>query len=62
MRRLIKPVIELFLLISAFSAGYHWPRDVELESTAPVVFTFEVTPEAARYLVPKAIEGLDRSE
>lgn len=38
--------------------GYQWPRDLELQSTAPVEIHYEVTPEAARYLVLKAVEGM----
>lgn len=40
-----------------FWLGYAYPRDVEIESTAPVQFHYEVTPEAARLLVLKGAEG-----
>lgn len=49
-----------FVLLGVFSfyLGYQWPRDLELESTAPVEIHYEVTPEAARYLVLKAVKGV----
>lgn len=49
----------LFAFFSVFSfwIGYNYPRDVEIESTAPVQFHYEVTPEAARLLVLKGVEG-----
>lgn len=37
--------------------GYHWPRDVEIESTKPVVFEYQVTAEAAKFLVLKSMKG-----
>lgn len=40
-----------------FLSGLDWPRDVEIESTAPVQFRYEVTPEAARLLTLKGVEG-----
>lgn len=52
----------LGMLVSAlplgFYAGYKYPRDLELESTAPVEIHYEVTPEAARYLILKAVKGM----
>lgn len=44
-------------VLSAFYIGYQYPRDVEIESTAPVQLRYEVTPEAARLLVLKGVEG-----
>jgi len=38
-------------VICAFLAGYHYPRDLELESTKPIAFHYEVTNEAAKYLI-----------
>lgn len=35
----------------AFAFGYYFPRDVELQSMAPVEFRYEVTPESAKYLL-----------
>lgn len=40
-----------------FLSGFDWPRDDELESTAPVQFRYEVTPDAARLLTLKGVEG-----
>lgn len=48
----------VLLGLSSFYLGYLFPRDVELESTAPVEIHYEVTPEAARYLVLKAVKGI----
>lgn len=48
----------VFFSVFSFWIGYNYPRDVELESTAPVQITYEVTPEAARYLVLKAVKGI----
>ena len=48
----------LVLMGFGFWLGYSYPRDVELESTAPVEIHYEVTPEAARYLVLKAVKGI----
>lgn len=40
-----------------FLSGVGWPRDVEVESTSPVQFRYEITPEAVRLLVLKGAEG-----
>lgn len=45
------------IVSTAFWFGYKYPRDLELQSTAPVEFHYEVTPEAARLLVLKGVEG-----
>lgn len=37
--------------------GYKFPRDVEIASTAPVVITYEVPPDAVRSLVLKGVKG-----
>jgi predicted negative regulator of RcsB-dependent stress response len=47
----------VIMLASGFYFGYKFPREVELESTAPVEFHYEVTPEAARLLALKYVEG-----
>lgn len=51
--------IAMVIIWTAIGAllGYKYPRDVEIESTKPVEFRYEVTPEAAKYLVFKAFEG-----
>lgn len=49
-------IVVVWALAGAF-IGYKYPRDVEIESTAPVQFRYEVTPEAARLLVLKGAEG-----
>jgi Ni,Fe-hydrogenase I cytochrome b subunit len=55
-------VLTLSVLIAAgFYAGYQFPRDVELETTKPIEFRYEVTPEAAKYLVQKAFAGCPTS-
>ncbi len=43
-----------------FLSGLDWPRDVEIESTEPVELHYEVTPEAARLLTLKGVEGCHR--
>lgn len=37
--------------------GYKFPRDVELESTAPVELRYEITPEAAKSLMLRGVKG-----
>jgi hypothetical protein len=52
-----KPAIRLASLTTivtaavAFALGYYFPRDLELQSLAPVEFRYEVTPESAKYLL-----------
>lgn len=46
-----------FFSVFSFWIGYNYPRDVEIESMAPVQFRYEVTPEAARLLTLKGVEG-----
>lgn len=53
----IRDAAVVVMLMAAFWLGYKFPRDVELESTAPVEFHYEVTPEAARLLILKGVEG-----
>lgn len=36
---------------AGFFIGYKYPRDVELESTSPVEFNYQVTEDAARFLL-----------
>lgn len=54
------------LMAVAFAAGgcfgYTWPRDVELESTAPVELHYQITTEAARLLVFKGVTGCAKTE
>lgn len=47
--------------IMGFWVGYTYPRDVEIESTKPIEFRYEVTPEAAKYLVQKAFASCPTS-
>lgn len=47
--------------IMGFWVGYTYPRDLEIESTKPVEFKYEVTPEAAKYLIQKAFAGCPTS-
>lgn len=61
-----KSYFGFIILISAVAfisvrVGYQWPRDVELESTKPVQFVYQVTPEAAKYLIQKAFDGCPTS-
>lgn len=44
------------LIIMSFAAGYFYPRDLEIESTRPIILSYEITPEAARILVFKYAE------
>ena len=55
-------ILTVVWAIASFSMGYNYPRDVELESTAPVELHYEVAPEAARYLVLKAVKGMPHGE
>ncbi len=48
------------VLAVGFFAGYKYPRDVELESTSPVVFTYEITESAAMLLARKHNDELSR--
>lgn len=52
--------IAMLIIWTALGAflGYKYPRDLELESTKPVEIRYEVTPEAARYLILKAVNGM----
>lgn len=56
--RLIKNPITVVVLahVAGFYIGYQWPRDLEIESTKPIVFNYEITPEAAKILVFKYAE------
>lgn len=47
----------VFFSAFAFWVGYNYPRDVEIESTKPIEFRYEVSPEAAKLLVLKGVEG-----
>lgn len=42
--------------------GYHYPRDVEIESAKPVVLTYEITPEAQKALMLRSVEGFPKCE
>ena len=52
-----KPAVRLAALVTvviagaAFALGFYYPRDLELQSLAPVEFRYEVTPESAKYLL-----------
>lgn len=50
-------LLMLFNLGVGFYFGYTTDRPIEVESTKPIVFTFEVTPEAARAMTLKGVEG-----
>lgn len=53
-------VLTLAALITAgFFAGYKFPRDVELESTAPVYFLLNADAQAAKILVEKCEPAKD---
>jgi len=54
-------LLHVFLLCFGTWFGYQLPRDVEIESTKPIEFRYEVTPEAAKYLVQKAFAGCPTS-
>jgi hypothetical protein len=45
--------IAAWALLAGFLIGYNCPRDLEIESTKPIVLSYEITPEAARVLVFK---------
>lgn len=55
-------LLSIAAMISAFSIGYHYPRDVEIESTKPVVLTYEITPEAQKALLLRSVEGFPKCE
>lgn len=38
-------------IVLAFMIGYNWPRDLELESTKPIQLNYEITKDAAVYLL-----------
>ncbi|WP_062390746.1 hypothetical protein [Pseudomonas abietaniphila] len=44
-------VITVLIAVAGFALGYHFPRAVELESTAPIAFHYEITRDAAKYLL-----------
>jgi hypothetical protein len=52
------PFAMVFMWAFGFVCGYHWPRDVEIESTKPIELHYEITEEAARLLIFKGAEGL----
>ncbi|MNR19227.1 hypothetical protein D3C85_1360060 [compost metagenome] len=61
-----KSYVGLLILLASVAficirIGCQWPRDLELESTKPIEFRYEVTPEAAKYLVQKAFAGCPTS-
>ncbi|SEQ27825.1 hypothetical protein SAMN03159444_01400 [Pseudomonas sp. NFACC02] len=53
----LKPGLRLAALLvitvgaAGFGVGYSYPRDVELESMAPIAFHYEITSDAAKYLL-----------
>lgn len=52
----------LLICVAFFTGGYFgykFPRDVEIESTKPVVFKYEITKDAAMLLVRKGVEGCE---
>lgn len=53
----MKTAIVLLGPILAFIAGYNYPRDLGLESTKPIAFHYEVTTEAAKFLVLRDFDG-----
>lgn len=57
MKVYLRDAAVILMLMAAFWLGYKQPRDLELQSAAPVDFHYEVTPEAARLLVLKGVEG-----
>lgn len=50
------------LLAVGIYIGYQWPRDLELDSTKPIEISYEITPEAARLLVVRAVSGFPKCE
>lgn len=60
MKSIISSGCIAFAALAGFYCGYQYPRDVEIESTKPVVFSYQVTPEAARIMVLKGVEGLGK--
>lgn len=59
MNKLFWPINVAIWFAMGIWVGYTAPRDLELGSMAPVEITYEVTPEAARYLVLKAVRGIE---
>lgn len=55
-------VIIVVWTLFGFYAGYHYPRDVEIESTKPVVLTYEITLEAQKALMLRSVEGFPKCE
>lgn len=51
--RLILPLFMVAAWIIGAMSGYKFPRDVELESLKPVEFRYEITADAAKYLLLK---------
>lgn len=44
------------------AAGYYCPRDLEIESTKPIVLTYEITKEGQKALLLRSVEGFPKCE
>ena len=44
-------VLFVLSIFCAVQIGYHWPRDVEIASTQPITFHYEITDAAAKFLL-----------
>lgn len=54
----------LLICVAFFTGGYFgykFPRDVEIESTKPVVFSYEINKDAANYLILKDVKSCGES-
>jgi hypothetical protein len=49
-------------LVAVFMLGYYYPRDVEIESSKPIVLNYEITPEAQKALMLRSVEGFPKCE
>lgn len=61
-KQLILPVFMIASAVVGVVAGYQFPRDEEIESTKPIVMTYEITPEAQKALLLRSVEGFPKCE
>lgn len=61
-KELVMPVFMIASFVVGAVAGYQFPRDLEIESTKPIVMTYEITPEAQKALLLRSVEGFPKCE
>lgn len=54
------PIYVAIVFLVAFKLGYDYPRDLELESLKPIQFNYEITKDAAMYLLLRDTDLCDK--